>query len=370
MAMLLTLVCTGVVLAEEVSQPKDTASPKQPTMETAVGTSVTSSENAGETKQEKTEVSKFRMGIGDIQYKAARSERDKDRQAYGNRTPDEDTRAFIDMLTTSIAKTRKFEVIERDRMADILKEQAIGDYGLVEKETAQKMGTIKGVDFIVLGGITEYGFQSKGGGVAGFDAASAKAVMAVDVRIVNAETGKLVIAETVSQEKKAASAVKIAPSIVGRVIPSGGQTGGASFAENNEKVLSDVMRDCADSIANLIVSTIYPIKIISVGSDGTIMLNYGSGFMNKDEILDVFSQGQEVIDPDTKEVLGKEEQKAGMIKITDVQAKFSKSVAIEGADKLSKGMVCRKLPKEQMEKAANTKAHDEKQKKLKKSGLD
>jgi len=191
MAMLLTLVCTGVVLAEEVSQPKDTASPKQPTMETAVGTSVTSSENAGETKQEKTEVSKFRMGIGDIQYKAARSERDKDRQAYGNRTPDEDTRAFIDMLTTSIAKTRKFEVIERDRMADILKEQAIGDYGLVEKETAQKMGTIKGVDFIVLGGITEYGFQSKGGGVAGFDAASAKAVMAVDVRIVNAETGKL-----------------------------------------------------------------------------------------------------------------------------------------------------------------------------------
>lgn len=278
---------------------------------------------------------KFKIGIGEIEYRAEMSRADKDRHAYGLRTPAENTKAFIDMLTTAIAKTRKFELVERDRMADILKEQALGESEVIEEESAQKLGTMKGVDYIILGAITEYGIQSKGLGGKGFGIASSKAVMAVDIRIIDAATGAIAIAETVSENKRASGGLAVK---------------GFEAGEKNEKVLSDVMRECANSIANLVVSTIYPVKIVSVGKTGTIMVNYGKGFLGKGDVLDVFSQGEEIVDPDTGEVLGSEEEKVGRIKITDVQAKFSKGKAVVGADKVARGMICRKVSKNQLER--------------------
>ena len=275
---------------------------------------------------------KFRIGIGEIEYRAELSEADKNRHSYGLRTPEENTKAFVDMLTTAIAKTRKFDIVERDRMADIIKEQAIGESELIEQESAQKLGTLKGVDYLILGAITEYGMQSKGLGVRGLGIASSKAVMAIDIRIIDAETGSIAIAETVNESKKASGGIAVQ---------------GFEAGEKNEKVLSDVMRECADSVANLVVSTIYPVKIVSVSK--TVMVNYGSGYLEKGDVLDVFSQGEKIIDPDTGEVLGSEEEKIGRIKITDVQAKFSKAAAVSGAEKLAKGMICRKVSKKQLE---------------------
>ena len=60
---------------------------------------------------EDSEKSKFRIGIGEIEFRAEKSESDKDRHAYGLRTPEENTEAFVDMLTTAIAMTRKFEIV-------------------------------------------------------------------------------------------------------------------------------------------------------------------------------------------------------------------------------------------------------------------
>ena len=42
----------------------------------------------------------------------------------------EDTRAFGDMLTTALVKTNKLDVIERDRMAEILQEQGLSLEGI------------------------------------------------------------------------------------------------------------------------------------------------------------------------------------------------------------------------------------------------
>ena len=187
---------------------------------------------------------------------------------------------------------------------------------------------------IVIGAITEYGMESKGAAFKDFATTKSKAIMAVDIRILDAATGKIAIAETVSESKKASSGVAAA---------------GVNVAEQNEKVLSDVMRQCADSIGNLIVSTLYPVKIISISADGIIMLNYGNGYLNAGEVLDVFSQGKIVKDPDTGEILGAEEQKVGRINVSDVQAKFSKATAIQGAEGLAKGMICRKVPQKQLE---------------------
>lgn len=319
-SLVLMLFCTGLVFAEESSEPNTDK-------ETAKG--------------------KFKIGISEIEYRAEMSQADKDRHSYGLRTPTENTKAFVDMLTTAIAKTRKFDIIERDRVADILKEQALGESEVIEEQSAQKLGTLKGVDYLILGAITEYGVQSKSLGGAGFGVASSKAVMAVDIRIIDAATGSIAIADTVSESKKASGGLVMK---------------GFEAAEKNEKVLSDVMRECADSIANLTVSTIYPVKIVSVAKTGIIMVNYGSGFLGKGDVLDVFSQGEKVVDPDTGEVLGSEEEKVGRIKITDVQAKFSKAGAVIGAEKIQKNMICRKVSNKQLEEEKKAEKKSEKKK--------
>ena len=54
------------------------------------------------------------IAVGDIEYRAK-----------GSRGVREDTRAFIDMMTTALVKTRKFRVIERDRLGEIFKEQGL-----------------------------------------------------------------------------------------------------------------------------------------------------------------------------------------------------------------------------------------------------
>merc|ERR1712137_440026 len=51
--------------------------------------------------------------------------------AYG-RGVREDTRAFVDMLTTALVKSRKFDVIERDKMSEILKEQGMSIEGFMQ----------------------------------------------------------------------------------------------------------------------------------------------------------------------------------------------------------------------------------------------
>ncbi len=65
------------------------------------------------------------------------------------------------MLTTALVKTRKFKVIERDRMAEILKEQGLSLGGVANGGFECDGLNLAGVDFIVTGAISVYGETSK-----------------------------------------------------------------------------------------------------------------------------------------------------------------------------------------------------------------
>jgi hypothetical protein len=59
------------------------------------------------------------------------------------------------------------------------------------------------------------------------------------------------------------------------------------------------------------------------------------------QVWRVFAVGEQMVDPDTKEVLGREEVAVGRIKITDVLPKFSKAEVIEDLG-VDKGAILRK----------------------------
>ena len=76
--------------------------------------------------------------------------------------------------------------------------------------------------------------------------------------------------------------------------------------------------------------------------DKTVTVNRGEGSgVVADQVLRVFAVGKELIDPDTQEVLGKEEVEIGKVRITDVLPKFSKASILEDRG-IAEGALLRK----------------------------
>ncbi len=266
---------------------------------------------------------KATIGVGGVEYRAMDSESNKRLRAYG-REPREDTRAFVDMITTALVKTNKFDVVERDRLGEIAQEQGI--------QTMNEGGfptgvSVEGVDYILLGAITEYGTKEQAAQFGKFGGASETARMAVDVRVIDAHTGSIGFAETISKEVRTGGAFAI------EGVASGGES-------DSSAALGEVMRVTARGVTALVVSNIFPIKVVRVQDNGEVMLSYGEALLGEDDVLDVFSQGEAFIDPDTGEELGREETLVGKLRVTSVQSRFSKAAVIEGGG-FADGMLAR-----------------------------
>ena len=62
------------------------------------------------------------------------------------------------------ALSSKFSVIERDKLALVLKEQGLATSGAVDPSSAAKVGKILGVKYIILGGVDKFAINNTKGG--------------------------------------------------------------------------------------------------------------------------------------------------------------------------------------------------------------
>ena len=90
-----------------------------------------------------------------------------------------------------------------------------------------------------------------------------------------------------------------------------------------------IAREMSGKIANRVTDVIFPPKVLSK-RDKQITINRGDGTdIAVGQIWNVFAVGEELIDPDTKESLGREEVLVGKVKITSVLPKTSTAEIIE-----------------------------------------
>jgi curli biogenesis system outer membrane secretion channel CsgG len=105
-----------------------------------------------------------------------------------------------EMLVTALFKTKRFAVLERDLLEEILKEQDLAASGRVQGGTGAATGGIVGADLIITGAVTEFvtdALTVKGGAeVAGtqIDGTMNKGYVGLDIRIIDAKTSEVVVA--------------------------------------------------------------------------------------------------------------------------------------------------------------------------------
>ena len=102
-------------------------------------------------------------------------------------------RAAADELATQLVQTGKFTVIERAQLDAILREQNLGASGAVTSATAAKVGKLLGVQLLLTGSITAFSIKRTSIGLRGIGGSYSNAESKVDARLVNTETGEVMI---------------------------------------------------------------------------------------------------------------------------------------------------------------------------------
>ncbi len=111
-------------------------------------------------------------------------------------------RELQDLMISELVSMRKFQVLERKEINAVISEQDLSASGRVSKTTLVKMRRIKGAKYLMAGTVSAFEKTSKKGGKVRFKGLRVggkkeKTYIAVDVKVIDAETGEVVDARTI-----------------------------------------------------------------------------------------------------------------------------------------------------------------------------
>jgi len=248
---------------------------------------------------------------------------------------------MAEMLTTELMKTGRFVVIERQALQDVVDEQKLGQSGLVQKETASKIGQILGAQIVIRGIVSEFEQNESGGGKGislfgvSVGSKSSNAHVAVDIRLIDTTTGQILYSHNAAGKAESSG------------LSIGVDVQGVGFASDDFKKtpIGQATRQAIHNAVKFIVDTMekVPFSAKVIKSDaGKVYINAGSTMnINPGLKFNAFSVGEEIVDPDTGLKLGSEEKLIGVIEVRDVKDKFSIGFPLPGCGQLKRGDVLR-----------------------------
>jgi len=234
-------------------------------------------------------------------------------------------------LIDRINATRKFDVVGRSDLNDIIKEQDLGASGNVDAKTAAKAGKLTGAKYLLVTTVDDFQDYVEKATFEGTGRSATKRVFRLSVvgKIYDSSTGKLLESVNLQTGNDAFKQIQEERSYT------------VKDGELSDEMMVAVSRDLAQRIANRVADVIFPAKVL-VKRDNEVTINRGEGGgVAVGDTFNVFALGEELIDPDTKESLGREEAKVGKVKITQVNPKTSTAQILEDTG-IDKGAILRK----------------------------
>lgn len=235
------------------------------------------------------------------------------------------TESLDSQLIDRVNATRKFDVVGRSDLSDVLKEQELGASGNVDAKTAAKAGKLAGAKYLLVCTVDDFQDYVEKAVFEGTGQTATKRVFRFSVvgKLYDSTTGKLLESANFQTGNDEFKQIQMERSYS---VKSG---------ELSDEMMVAIARSMAEKIANKLVDVVFPAKIL-IKRDNIVTINRGEGGgMKEGDIFNVFAQGEELKDPDTGEVLGKEEVKVGKVKITQVNPKTTQAEILEdtGVDK-------------------------------------
>lgn len=248
------------------------------------------------------------------------------------------------MMTKRIAQDGKYTVVERRKVANIMKEQDFAASNRVKQGSGARIGQIRGAELTMMGDIVVFGRDDRrnggGGGVVvggvgvggGGYKATDKAVVVLDYRIVDTETSEVVLSGEARGESKRTSKGGGGGFFVGGI----GAGGGFNMASSNfaETIIGEATMDAVDKLAMDVNS-----KALTGGAESrendldarvadvngsSITINAGNAAgLHAGQTFTIYHKGKEIKDPTTGEVLDVQTTPMGTLTLTVVRDKIS-----------------------------------------------
>ncbi len=218
-----------------------------------------------------------------------------------------------DILTTELFKTGAFILVERAQLKQVLGEQSLGQTGVVNPETAAQAGKVLGLNALVTGSISQFGVSTGGADYGVYKQKVQTAKCTVDVRVVDASTGQLLFADSGKGEFE-----KKAQEVLGM----------GSRAGYDETLGQEALRSAITKFMDNLVQKLQNVEwsgAVAMVSGTDVYINAGREVgLNPGDVLMVQTLGQEIIDPQTKVLLGRTR---GAVKaelmVTEIEERFT-----------------------------------------------
>lgn len=234
-------------------------------------------------------------------------------------------RRLVSELVDHITQAERFAVLDRQYMDEYISEKELvlsEDAGVEEKA---RLGRIQGADYLITGLIEEasLAFSEEYSEATRLTKKHIEGNFTVNYRVIVTASSQIRIADTITLSLSETS---------------------FDHSLNTEERLSKILFFISRSISNTITDTLYPLKIVSIQEDNTLVLNQGGKSLDKGEILRVYTMGQEIFDPYTQEPLGRAESYLGEIEVVRITPQMSYAVMREGSPVFdTENVLCRRV---------------------------
>jgi hypothetical protein len=226
--------------------------------------------------------------------------------------------AMDGQLIDRLSATRKFKIMAGNDLKEVIKAQAkadSGNYNLQDPNTAKQF-QLAGIKWLLITTLDDFEDQTE--------------------RFKNQVARELETKRTVRlgatcriYDTTAGALLESASHLINNTTDNHTLLEASNNAEATDELLRRVTRDMAEWVAVRVANVAFPVKVLAK-TDKMVTLNRGEGSgMAVGQVWNANALGNELKDPDTGEVLGREEVPIGKVRITEVQPKFSKGEIIE-----------------------------------------
>ncbi|HWK71824.1 MAG TPA: CsgG/HfaB family protein [Burkholderiaceae bacterium] len=249
--------------------------------------------------------------------KAAKLERDSISVVATGRLRNSKTAAQLrQAVTDKLVRSGRFTVLDRGNEAEIEKELAFLDSDKVSDEQRARLGQALGADYLLVLNLTQAGVATK--------------VKETHVDM----TGEY------SREVSHSTSASMRYSLVESATRAVKWSDSMSFRSGGSQV-NAAMDTFLDKVVGEVGEIINPPKVVGV-HNGKVIINRGAGIAAAGQTYDIYSVGEELVDPDTGETLGATEENIATIRIVDVKPKLAYGEIVKGsADAVEKGAIAR-----------------------------